>query len=202
MSISLFVPKGSIVYPGRQLCNFAENLNLGAGVYSDNKICIASTFGVVDYIQTPDNYAQLFLTPLHHNASHGDIVTIDLNDIVIGKVSKVEPHFAIITIVAVKDVYVSYKMEGMIKKEHIGVENAEKTKTSEALLPGDIVIAKVKSLSESKKILLSIAEPDLGVIIARDEDGTQLTPISDAKMKNIKSGKIYQRKVACLNQLA
>lgn len=46
--------------------------------------------------------------------------------------------------------------------------NIDKINIENIFLPGDIIIAKVKSLSETRKILLTIEDNDLGVIISKD----------------------------------
>lgn len=47
------------------------------------------------------------------------------------------------------------------------------------LLPGDIIVAEVKSLSESKKVIISIRNDDLGVIVSFDKNGDLLVPINE-----------------------
>ena len=50
----------------------------------------------------------------------------------------------------------------------MGKVNVDIIQVSKRVTPGDIIIAKIKSLSETKKILLTIEDDDLGVIISRD----------------------------------
>ncbi len=46
------------------------------------------------------------------------------------------------------------------------------------MVPGDVVKAKVKSLSESKNILLSVEDRNLGVVVSYSEDGDILVAVN------------------------
>ena len=56
--------------------------------------------------------------------------------------------------------------------------NIDRVKIEENLLPGDIIIAEVKSLSESWKVLISIWKDELGVIVSFDKNGDLLIPLN------------------------
>ena len=47
-------------------------------------------------------------------------------------------------------------------------KNIDSIRIEDMLSISDIVIAKIKSLSETRKILLSIEEENMGVIVSRD----------------------------------
>ena len=66
------------------------------------------------------------------------------------------------------------------------------------VLPGDIIKAKIKSLSETRKILLTIEDDDLGVILSRDDQGDFYKPLDKYKMICEKTGKEINKKVANL----
>ncbi len=55
------------------------------------------------------------------------------------------------------------------------------------VLPGDLIKAKIKSLSESRKIYLTIASLELGVLVSRGENGEILSPIDEETMENKES---------------
>lgn len=96
----------------------------------------------------------------------------------IGRVAEIEQQWAIIHIISVNDQYVSVGYEGMLKREHMGTTNVDKIRVEQCVSPGDIIISKIKSLSETKKILLSIEEEELGVIVSKDEDNKLLIPLN------------------------
>ncbi len=58
-------------------------------------------------------------------------------------------------------------LEGQIRKQHIRNHEIGKLKMQECLLPGDIIKAKVLSMGDSRKMYLTTAENDLGVVFAR-----------------------------------
>ena len=49
-------------------------------------------------------------------------------------------------------------------------KNIDSIKVHDMMSINDIVIAKIKSLSETRKILLSIEDDNLGVIISRNDN--------------------------------
>ena len=90
------------------------------------------------------------------------------------KVVSLELKFAIVEIVAVNGCKLNHYVEGIIKKEHMDDKNIDSIKIEEMMSIGDIVLAKIKSLSETRKILLSIEEENMGVIISRESNGNFL----------------------------
>ena len=64
--------------------------------------------------------------------------------------------------------------------------------------PGDVVRALVASLGDARSYFLSTARDDLGVVVARAEDGTPLVPQDAVTMRNPLTGLTEGRKVAKL----
>lgn len=79
----------------------------------------------------------------------------------------------------------------------MGLINIDRIKIEDRVTPGDIILAQVKSLSETKKILLTIEDPSLGVIFSKDDEThQQLIPINQNQMKNKLTNQVYEKKVA------
>lgn len=62
--------------------------------------------------------------------------------------------------------------------------------------PGDVVRALVASLGDARSYFLTTARDDLGVVVARSEDGTPLVPQAHDMMRNPRTGLTEGRKVA------
>lgn len=62
--------------------------------------------------------------------------------------------------------------------------------------PGDIVLATVISLGDSKSYFLSTVQDDLGVIVARSTTGHVMVPVSWQQMQCPHSHALEYRKVA------
>lgn len=95
-----------------------------------------------------------------------------------------------------------YPPEGIIRREdiHAGVQTEVVESSSvvtRAFRPGDIVVAKVLSLGDTRRYFLSTAEPSLGVIHATSSStGKPLIPISWKEVEDVDTGKKEARKSA------
>lgn len=200
MSIQMLLANESPVYPGTLICKNSKELIKQEGVYVEGEHCIASVFGQVSHMTTEDGNNSIAVLPFNRRGNGKQIVSINLGDIVVGKVTKLEPHFAVIQVLSVNERNLTHKIEAMLKKEHAGYVSLDKFKMTDIVTPGDIVVAKVKSLSESKKILVGIESSELGVIISRGPTGELLIPISDEKMLEQSTNTKFRKKVACLQK--
>ncbi len=118
-----------------------------------------------------------------------------LNDIVIGKIIYLEKQKVQINIFVVNNKIISHQIEGFIPRYFMAFKNIDSIKVQDMVDVGDIVMAKVKNLNETKKILLSIADDRLGVLVSED-NGEILKPINNSEMKNFKTEKVFKKKVA------
>ena len=102
------------------------------------------------------------------------------------------------TIECVRDITLKEAFRGMIRKEDIREYEKDKIEIYKSFRPGDIILAKVISLGEaSSGFLLSTAEDDLGVAIAKSESsGMKMIPISWQEMQCPKTYNKEFRKVA------
>ena len=191
--MSLFIPENNIVYPGQQLC-LSTSLTSGPGTYiSENqKTIISSKFGKLKILEK-----KIYIEKINFHKTQKHKPELKLNDIIIGRVLTIDQKYSIIRIISINEKKINPFFEGMLKKEHMGKKNIDKIQIENILLPGDIVRAKIKSLSESRKILLSIEDADLGVLLGFDAEGGLLEAVDSGRMVG-KDGREVFRKVACL----
>lgn len=95
------------------------------------------------------------------------------------------------------DVKVQQHLEGYIKKEYIREKEIDAVKVHKCYLPGDIVRAKFLSFGDGRRVYLSTAGEDLGVMYAKSAtSGKLMLPYSWSEMICLKSGVKEERKVA------
>ena len=72
----------------------------------------------------------------------------------------------------------------------------EGMKMQEYVRPGDIILAQILSIADSKTIYLSISKSELGVLHAKSKSGWDLIPASWNEMMCIETGMLEKRKCA------
>lgn len=87
--------------------------------------------------------------------------------------------------------------EGSIRKEDVRTGASEQVLIQESFLPGDLVLARVLSLGDTRRYLLGTAEPQLGVLRAISaSSGKPMIPISWKEMECPGTGAKEPRKCA------
>ena len=121
-----------------------------------------------------------------------------IGDIVTAKVVSVNLRFAKVMIECIRDITLSESFRGLIRKEDIREFEKDKVEMYKSFRPGDIILARVLSLGEaSSGYLLSTAENELGVVIAKSEEGgVKMIPWSWTEMQCPKTYNKEFRKVA------
>merc|ERR1719461_299929 len=105
-------------------------------------------------------------------------------DVVTVKIVSVNPRFAKCHILCVGDVVLSESYRGQIRKEDVRQTEKDRVEMYKCFRPGDIVLARVISLGDaSAGYLLTTAENELGVVIARSEAGSSMIPVSWTEMQ-------------------
>merc|ERR1712002_982347 len=108
--------------------------------------------------------------------STGDVVTV--------KILSVNPRFAKASIMCVKDVVLSDPFRGQIRKEDVRSVEKDRVEMYKSFRPGDIVLARVISFGDAAAgYLLTTAENELGVVIAKSETGSHMVPVSRTEMQ-------------------
>ncbi|NXJ14814.1 EXOS1 protein, partial [Odontophorus gujanensis] len=163
---------------GERLCS-AEEASAGGGTYVRHGSIFASLAGclqrradggglpVVSVVR--DAEAQLL-------PGVGAVVTC--------KVCSINSRFAKVNILYVGSTPLKSTFRGTIRREDIRATEKDKVEVYKSFRPGDIVLAKVISLGDAQSnYLLSTAENELGVVVARSEAGVQMVPISWCEMQ-------------------
>ncbi|KAL1975992.1 hypothetical protein VTN31DRAFT_4384 [Thermomyces dupontii] len=88
------------------------------------------------------------------------------------------------------------RFQAVIRKEDVRAVEKDRVVMEEMFRVGDIVRATVISLGDQNHYYLTTARNDLGVVMARSEDGNMMFPASWREMKDPVTGKGELRKVA------
>ncbi|XP_029886316.1 exosome complex component CSL4 isoform X3 [Aquila chrysaetos chrysaetos] len=112
-------------------------------------------------------------------------------------VCSINSRFAKVHILYVGSTPLKSTFRGTIRREDIRATEKDKVEVYKSFRPGDIVLAKVISLGDAQSnYLLSTAENELGVVVARSEAGVQMVPISWCEMQCPRTHTKDFRKVA------
>ncbi|NWI18100.1 EXOS1 protein, partial [Crypturellus soui] len=121
----------------------------------------------------------------------------DVGAVVTCKVCSINSRFAKVHILYVGSTPLKSTFRGTIRREDIRATEKDKVEVYKSFRPGDIVLAKVISLGDAQSnYLLSTAENELGVVVARSEAGVQMVPISWCEMQCPRTHTKDFRKVA------
>jgi exosome complex component CSL4 len=213
----------SFVVPGDRLGSFLKTTFLpGPGTSARKGHLYASTAGRLSLQPQqqpqqppPQQHAQQSLVtvvpPQNQDFASRRVITV--GQIVLAKVDRVSWTQAHVSIFATEETKetLQYPAEAIVRKEDIGstatvpVTHTANTnynnKTSwqviEAVRPGDWIVARVLSLGDTQRYMLTLAEPQLGVWYALSaKDGTVLQPNSWNTMVCPETGSVESRKCA------
>lgn len=162
--------------PGERL---PEGVSVEAGTYQDQK-------GVPR--------AALLLSPTFQPRKTSLVPNI--STLVLARIVKITSSQAHAHILSVEQFPLPNFFHGVIRIQDVRRHEVDKLAMEACFRPGDIVKARVISLGDSKSYYLSTAEEDLGVVVARSEDGKRLQPYDWVRMIEPESGILEARKVA------
>ncbi|KAK3213755.1 hypothetical protein GRF29_28g839292 [Pseudopithomyces chartarum] len=83
-----------------------------------------------------------------------------------------------------------------IRREDIRATEKDKVTIQDSFRVGDLIRAVVISLGDQGGYYLSTAKNELGVVVARGDDGDVLVPVSWKEVRDMRTGKGEARKVA------
>lgn len=162
--------------PGERL---PEGVSVETGLYEDQQ-------GV--------NRATLLLSPSFQPRKTSLVPSI--SSLVLARIVKITASQAHAHILSVEHIPLPNYFHGLIRIQDVRRHEIDKLAMEACFRPGDIVKARVISLGDSKSYYLSTAEEDLGVVLARSEDGKRLQPYDWVHMIEPESGILEARKVA------
>uniref|UniRef100_A0A8C4QC71 Exosome component 1 n=1 Tax=Eptatretus burgeri TaxID=7764 RepID=A0A8C4QC71_EPTBU len=123
-------------------------------------------------------------------------VVPEIGTVITGKITSITPKLARCEIVFIESTPLKDVFRGVIRKEDVRATEKDKVEIYKSFRPGDMILARVISLGDSQSYLLSTAENELGVVVARSEAGGHMVPISWCEMQCPKSHVKELRKVA------
>ena len=86
---------------------------------------------------------------------------------------------------------------GQVRKEDVRATEKDRVEMYKCFRPGDIILARVISLGDAAAgYLLTTAENELGVVIAKSEAGASMVPVSWTEMQCPQTYSKEARKVA------
>ncbi|KAL8702547.1 MAG: hypothetical protein Q9201_004288 [Fulgogasparrea decipioides] len=90
----------------------------------------------------------------------------------------------------------AHEVQGVVRREDVRSTEKEKIVVGEGFRVGDLVRAVVISLGDQSNYYLTTAKNELGVIMAKSENGNTMYPISWKEFKDPVTGETEMRKVA------
>ncbi|KAI8822326.1 hypothetical protein BJ741DRAFT_635791 [Chytriomyces cf. hyalinus JEL632] len=120
----------------------------------------------------------------------------EVSSIVTGKVLRVNPRMATLSIMVVGETPCADNFQGVIRVQDVRATERDKVQIYNSFRPGDIVRAEVISLGDSRSYYLSTAKNELGVILATSPAGATMIPISWEEMVCPKTKVVENRKCA------
>lgn len=199
---------GSFVVPGDRLGTISHQRTPGPGTCARRGHLYASTAGRLEQQQQED-IIRVSVSPQHDFASTR---VIAVGQIVLAKVNRVSWTQAHVSIYATETGgTLARPTEALLRREDIASKDATTIKTTttttwqvvEAVRPGDWIVARVLSLGDTQRYMISTAEPQLGVWYAQSSSSssqsqrtTVLQPHSWNSMICPETGVVETRKCA------
>ncbi len=164
----------------------------GPGTYSKDSFIRASVPGLV---KSDCEVLRVERTP---NNQH--VVVPNPRSVVIGRVLSVTHSFAQVNILSVNDSVLVQSLKGLIMKEDIRATERDSVDVFNSFRPRDIVRARVIGFGEAQSYLLTTAENELGVILAKTVNNEETIPVSWTECQGVITGKREKRKMAKIFQ--
>ena len=187
--LGIRIPIGSKVSPGDKIANNTnKNLRPGLGCYQRGNHIYATAVGTVQ-INTNDttNITSITITLEKGRMYASSQSSLSIGSKVLCKVIRIMNQQAVVDIVASEQIGSLKEQEhhsGLIRKADIRLGATEDVKLHESYRPGDVVLAKILSLGDSRRFFLTTAENELGVIRAVcKESGRVMVPVSWKEME-------------------
>ncbi|TRY64208.1 hypothetical protein TCAL_04908 [Tigriopus californicus] len=194
------------VLPGMRICAQEDHYQSGCGTYVLHGYVYASLAGVLQIqpvmkgpiSENPSQTSTQDLVSVEVHSPGEQTVIPAVGDVVTAKVMSVNPRFAKLSILCVRESVLVQPFRGLVRKEDVRATEKDRVEMYKSFRPGDVILARVLSLGEaSSGYLLTTAENELGVVIARSETaGVKMVPVSWVEMQCPKTYNKEFRKIA------
>lgn len=186
---------GSTIAPGDRIGS-ARHISSGAGTYTRGGHVYASAVGKLNVISI-DESGTSATVPTGKNASfvasivleegrlYASSQVLSVGQVVLGRVLRVIKQQATVEIVAADGIGSLRETHvGAIRREDVRSGASEEVEIYSSFRPGDVVLARIISLGDSRRYFLTTAENELGVIRAVcAKSGINMVPISWKEME-------------------
>lgn len=181
------------VIPGQKLCKSDDQRVAGHGTYVRQGFVYSSLLG---HLTVTENDKQQQTMTVEVKRGNEQNVVPTAGSVVTVRINSLNPRACKCSIICIEDTVLREPFRGQIRKEDVKATERDLVEIYNCFRPGDIVLARVLSLGDAHSYLLSTAEDELGVVIARSEAGSAMVPVSWTEMQCPKTyGKEF-RKVA------
>jgi exosome complex component CSL4 len=185
--LGLCLDLGSKVAPGDRLGS-SKILEPGKGCYSRDNEIFASAVGILKLdkqINNDNDSTTIVSIELESGRIYASSQILSIGIKVLCRVGRINNQQAMVDIIAAEAIgALKEHSAGLIRKEDIRLGATEEVKVHESFRPGDVVLARIISLGDSRRFFLSTAENELGVIRAVCAiSGKSMTPISWKEME-------------------
>jgi len=179
----LSIRLGSRVAPGDKIGS-ATQLEPGSGCYQRGSHIFASAIGTLT-IDGDGDHSNVVRVELEAGRIYASAQILSIGSKVLCKVGRIMNQQAMVDIVASEDIGALKEHHGgLIRKEDVRLGATEEVKIHECFRPGDVVLARIISLGDSRRFFLTTAENELGVIRAIcSSSGKIMAPISWKEME-------------------
>ncbi|NWR33049.1 EXOS1 protein, partial [Tachuris rubrigastra] len=175
---------------GERLCS-TEEATAGSGTYTRHGFIFSSLAGCVE--RRSEDSGLPVVSVVRDSESQ---LLPSVGAVVTCKVCSINSRFAKVHILYVGSTPLKSTFRGTIRREDIRATEKDKVEVYKSFRPGDIVLAKISLGDAQSNYLLSTAENELGVVVARSEAGVQMVPISWCEMQCPRTHTKEFRKVA------
>lgn len=119
-----------------------------------------------------------------------------IDSIVLARITRLGPRFATCEILVVNDIVCREAFQGQIRREDIRATEKDKIRIEESFRVGDLVRGTVISLGDSGNYYVATERNELGVVMARSEEGRLMYPVSWKEFRDPVTGRGEARKAA------
>jgi exosome complex component CSL4 len=130
------------------------------------------------------------------NSGGGGTILPTVSSNVLVRITRLGPRFASCEILVIDNEVCREAFAGQIRREDIRATEKDKIKVEESFRVGDLVRGTVISLGDSGNYYVATDSNELGVVMARSEEGRLMYPVSWKEFRDPVSGKGEARKAA------
>lgn len=130
------------------------------------------------------------------NSGGGGTILPTVDAIVLCRITRLGPRFATCEILVINDVVCREAFQGQIRREDIRATEKDKIRTEESFRVGDLIRGQVISLGDSGNYYVATERNELGVVMARSEQGRLMYPVSWREFRDPVTGVGERRKAA------